>query len=249
MLLEVLHLEKRFQHQRVVDNVSFTVADGERVALLGPNGAGKTTTLMMILGVTTADSGEVRVANVSVRQERAKALERVGFAAAYMTPPHSLTVLETLRIASAMAGMSLRNEIVGEMVERFDIGALVNRKGGDLSSGQKTLVGLARAAASKPELLILDEPTAYLDPSMSLNVREKVQRACEDWGSALLITSHNMRDIDHLCDRVIFLKHGRILHDLAAAELRRVTGTDDLDAAFIDLARDEFEGSELREHA
>ena len=245
-MLYVSHLDKSFEGRKAVDDVSFSVASNERVALLGPNGAGKSTTLMMILGVTTPDSGEVTIDGISVRRDRARALGRIGFAAAYMTPPHSLKVRESLRVAAATAGLPLRSDQVDEMVERFEIGTYMNRLGGELSSGQKTLVGLARAVIAKPPLVVLDEPTAYLDPSVSLEVRRKIETACDDWGSALLITSHNMRDIDHLCSRVIFLRRGRVIYDLTPADLRLAVGTDDLDAAFIDIAAVENAASDTK---
>lgn len=236
-MLYINHLRKTFADQVAVDDVSFTVGDHERVALLGPNGAGKTTTLMMVLGATTADSGDVVLNGRSVHTQRAEMLEDVGFAAAYMTPPHSITIRESLRISAGMNGLSIKSTLVGELAERFQISHLLDRKGGELSSGQKTLVGLARAALAQPKLFILDEPTAYLDPHMSLMVREMIDDVCRDWGASLLITSHNMRDIDHLCDRVIFMHHGSVLYDTTPAELRQVVGTDDLDDAFIDLAK------------
>lgn len=236
MTLHVSHLRKQFENQMAVHDLSFDVDSGERVALLGANGAGKTTTLMMILGVTTPDAGEVFIDGVAVASHRAKALENVGFAAAYMTLPRSLTVMESMRIAASTAGLSMRTDRIDEMIERFDISRYVTRLGGELSSGQKTLIGLARAALSKPRLFVLDEPTAYLDPSMSLTMRKKIEDMCNDWGSSLLITSHNMRDIDHLCSRVVFMHKGKLLHDVAPDELLRLVGTADLDEAFIDIA-------------
>jgi ABC-2 type transport system ATP-binding protein len=241
-MLEVKNLRKQFEDQLAVNNVSFTVGDYERVALLGPNGAGKTTTLMMILGVTTPDTGDVELNGKSIRDQRADFLEDVGFTAAYMTTPRSITVRESLRVSAGLVGLPLKSPEIDEMIERFEIRDLVERKGGELSSGQKTLVGLARAALGRPKLFVLDEPTAYLDPHMSLTVREMIDDVCREWNSSLLITSHNMRDIDHLCDRVVFLHHGAVLYDVAPAELRRVVGTDDLDDAFIDLARAEKGG-------
>jgi ABC-2 type transport system ATP-binding protein len=238
-MLRVQHISKSFQGTQAVSDVSFSIAPGERVGLLGPNGAGKTTTLMMVLGVTAPDTGSVHINNISMADDRASALEFVGFAAAYMAPPRSLKVMETLRVAAGLANLPLKSDVVDEMIERFSIQRFVNREGGELSSGQKTLVGIARAAMSKPRFLILDEPTAYLDPSMSLDVRHKVEQACTDWGSSLLITSHNMRDIDHLCSRIIFLRGGQVTHDMAPDALRSIVGSDDLDEAFIDLAASE----------
>jgi ABC-2 type transport system ATP-binding protein len=145
-------------------------------------------------------------------------------------------VRECLRVAAALAGLPIRTDRVDEMIERFEISRFVNRLGGELSSGQKTLVGIARAAISYPKLLILDEPTAYLDPAMSLKVREKIDQLCTDLGSSLLITSHNMRDIDHLCSRIVFLQRGQVRFDLPPNEIRALVGQDDLDEMFIDLA-------------
>lgn len=235
-MLRIDHISKTFEGNQAVRDVSFSVAPHERVGLLGPNGAGKTTTLMMALGVTTPDSGTVHINGVSLSKDRPLALESVGFAAAYMAPPRSLTVVEILRVAAGLADLPLKTDRIDEMIERFSIQRFVDRLGGELSSGQKTLVGLARAAMAKPRLLVLDEPTAYLDPSMSLDIRHKVEQACIDWGSSLLITSHNMRDIDHLCSRIVFLRNGSVIHDTTPDALRSIVGNDDLDEAFIDLA-------------
>jgi ABC-2 type transport system ATP-binding protein len=235
-MLRIDHISKSFQGNPAVRDVSFSIAPYERVGLLGPNGAGKTTTLMMALGVTTPDSGSVHINGVAMSDNRALALESVGFAAAYMAPPRSLTVVETLRVAAGLADLPLKTDRIDEMIERFSIQRFVNRLGGELSSGQKTLVGLARAAMAKPKLLVLDEPTAYLDPSMSLDIRYRVEQACIDWGASLLITSHNMRDIDHLCSRIVFLRNGSVIHDTTPDALRTIVGSDDLDEAFIDLA-------------
>ena len=231
-------LVKDYRRARAVDGVSLRVGAGQRVALLGPNGAGKTTTLLMLLGVVTPDAGTVTILGHSPhrRRERSRALAHVGFAAGYLPLPEKLRVREFLTMYGALYGLPDPLAAAREALERFLIPELEVAMGTELSSGQKTLVGIAKATMHEPKLLVLDEPTASLDPDVALRVRTGLQSLGDDKGTALLVTSHNMVEVERLCERVVFLAQGRIVADGTPAEVAAVFGRGDLEEVFIHLA-------------
>src|SRR2546421_474538 len=202
-------LVKDYRRGRAVDGVDLTVARGERVALLGPNGAGKTTTLLMCLGAVRPEAGTVEVLGHRLPRERSRAMTRVGFAAGYLPLPSSLRVIECLRMYGRLYGLRRADRAAVAGLERFGIGHLARAMGTELSSGQKTLVGIVKATLHRPSLLVLDEPTASLDPDVALRVRAGLEDLCRDDGISLLVTSHDMREVERLCDRVVFLSGGR----------------------------------------
>ncbi len=229
-------LVKDYRRARAVDGVSLRVRPGERVALLGPNGAGKTTTLLMLLGVVTPDAGRVEILGHPLPKERAKAMTRVGFAAGYLPLPEKLRVREYLTLYADLYGLRDPLGAARAALARFKIPELEVAMGTELSSGQKTLVGIAKATMHQPRLLVLDEPTASLDPDVALRVRTGLQSLCDDEGTALLVTSHNMVEVERLCERVVFLSGGRIVADGSAAEVAAEFGQGDLEEVFIHLA-------------
>ncbi len=229
-------LVKDYRRARAVDGVSLRVAPGERVALLGPNGAGKTTTLLMLLGVVAPDAGTVTILGHPLPKERANALALVGFAAGYLPLPEKLRVREFLTMYADLYGLPDGLGAARAALARFRIPELEAAMGTELSSGQKTLVGIAKATMHAPKLLVLDEPTASLDPDVALRVRTGLQSLCDDEGTALLVTSHNMVEVERLCERVVFLSAGRIVADGSAAEVAAVFGQGDLEEVFIHLA-------------
>ncbi|HEX8003611.1 MAG TPA: ABC transporter ATP-binding protein [Mycobacteriales bacterium] len=229
-------LVKDYRRSRAVDGVSLTVGAGDRVALLGPNGAGKTTTLLMLLGVVSPDEGSVTILGHRLPKERTKALHHVGFAAGYLPLPEKLRVREYLTMYGALYGVADPASAAREALERFLIPELDAAMGTELSSGQKTLVGIAKATMHDPRLLVLDEPTASLDPDVARRVRVGLQSLCDEKGTALLVTSHNMVEVERLCERVVFLSQGRIVADGTAAEVAAVFGRGDLEEVFIHLA-------------
>ena len=229
-------LVKDYRRSRAVDGVSLRVGAGDRVALLGPNGAGKTTTLLMLLGVVSPDAGTVEILGHPLPKERKQALAQVGFAAGYLPLPEKLRVREYLTMFGALYGLRDPLAAAREALERFLIPELENAMGTEMSSGQKTLVGIAKATMHGPRLLVLDEPTASLDPDVALRVRTGLQSLCDDKGTALLVTSHNMVEVERLCERVVFLAQGRIVADGTAAEVAAVFGRGDLEEVFIHLA-------------
>ncbi len=229
-------LVKDYRRARAVDGVSLRLERGERVALLGPNGAGKTTTLLMMLGVITPDAGSVEILGHRLPKQRQAAMNEVGFAAGYLPLPEKLRVREYLRMFAALYCLRDEKAAVRDGLERFGIAELENAMGTELSSGQKTLVGIVKATLHRPALLVLDEPTASLDPEVAHRVRVGLTALCDDLGTALLVTSHNMVEVGRLTDRVVFLSAGRIVADGTPEQVATSFGQGDLEEVFLHLA-------------
>lgn len=238
IVLEASGLAKSFAQVRAVDGVDLTIRDGERVALLGPNGAGKTTTLLMLLGAVTADSGRVALAGHELPRGRSAAMGEVSFVAGYLPFPERLRVREALSLFAGFYGLSRRDgdEAVARGLERFGVGHLADRMCMELSSGQRTLVGIVKAILPRPRLLVLDEPTASLDPDVAFRVRTGLLDVADTDGTALLVTSHNMAEVERLCERVVFLAGGRVAADGSPAEVAARFGHGDLEGVFLHLA-------------
>ena len=236
-VLRARGLVKRFRSRVAVDGVDLDVAGGERVALLGPNGAGKTTTLLMLLGVILPDAGTVEILGHQLPHARSQAMERVGFAAGYLPLPEKLRVREVLDVFARLSGVRQPAAIVDQTLERFAIGHLAGQLASELSSGQRTLVGIAKATLHRPTLLVLDEPTASLDPDVADRVRQAVTTINAEDGTALLVTSHNMTDVERVCDRVVFLAAGRVVADGPTEQILARFGHDSLEDLFLHVAR------------
>jgi ABC-2 type transport system ATP-binding protein len=236
-LLDVCDVTKRFGAVTAVDGVSLQVGPGEVVGLLGPNGAGKTTTLHMVLGLVTPDAGEVRLFGERLDADRTALLGRLNFAAGYVNLPGVLTVEEVLRVFAHLYGVRDVPGRVAALLAQLELDELRRRPMRLLSSGQQTHVQLAKALVNEPELLVLDEPTASLDPDVGDRVRALLLRLARDSGRAMLITSHNMREIERMCDRIEFVAAGRIVAAGSAPELADRYGVDDLEAVFLRVAR------------
>jgi ABC-2 type transport system ATP-binding protein len=229
-------LVKQYKRVRAVDGIDLQVGAGERVALLGPNGAGKTTTLLMLLGVITPDAGEIEIVGRHLPRERSRAMEQVGFAAGYLPLPERLRVDEFLTLFGRLYGVDDPAAQVALGLTRFGITHLARAMGNELSSGQRTLVGIIKATLHQPRLLVLDEPTASLDPDVAQRVRTGLERLCADEGTALLVTSHNMLEIERLCERVVFVSRGHVVADGPPAAVAARFGRDDLEGVFLHLA-------------
>jgi ABC-2 type transport system ATP-binding protein len=230
-------LVKEYRRGRAVDGVDLNVRPGERVALLGPNGAGKTTTLLMCLGAVTPDAGTVEILGHRLPRERSQAMTRVGFGAGYLPLPDRMRVIEYLHMFGRLAGLRRPDAAARAALERFGIPHLAAAMGTEMSSGQKTLVGIAKAVLHQPRLLVLDEPTASLDPDVALRVRTGLREISAELGTALLVTSHNMVEVERLCERVVFLSAGRVVADGTAAEITERFGGTDLEDVFLRLAQ------------
>ncbi len=235
-VLDARGLQKRFGDIQAVAGIDLAVAPGERVALLGPNGAGKTTTLLMLLGVIEPDEGSVTICGHPLARARSAAMSHVGFAAGYLPLPDSLTVVEVLEMFGDLYGVADPHATAAEAVARFNIAHIANRRCDNLSSGQRTVVGLAKAALHNPDLVVLDEPTASLDPAVADRVRGVLETTTGPGAAALLITSHDMSEIERLADRVLFLLNGRVALSGSPAELVAARGADGLAELFIEMA-------------
>jgi ABC-2 type transport system ATP-binding protein len=237
-VLEARGLRKRFKKIEAVCGVDVTVAAGERVGLLGPNGAGKTTTLLMLLGAILPDEGTITIAGCHLPRHRSKAMEHVGFAAGYLPLPERLKVREALGVFAGWYGMRNEKVAVAATLEQFNIGHLADRQCTTLSSGQRTLVGIAKATIHRPQLLVLDEPTASLDPDIAGKVRQGLLDVCSSTGAALLVTSHDMAEVEWLTERVMFLAHGQVVANDSPAAILALYGHADLEAVFLELAEE-----------
>jgi len=229
-------LLKVFKGQAAVDHLDLAVPVGARLGLLGPNGAGKTTTLLMLLGVIAPDSGEIDVAGYRLPHGRSKAMEHVGFVAGYLPLPENLTVREALSLFAGFAGLRKPAVIVEEAIETFGLTELADKRNQELSSGQRTLVSITKAILHRPRLLVLDEPTASLDPDMAVRVRETLLAIHRRDDTALLVTSHNMREVETLCERVILMSRGKIVADGTPAAIAAQFAVHDLEGAFLAVA-------------
>jgi ABC-2 type transport system ATP-binding protein len=240
--VEVRDLVKRFPHTTALAGVSFAVRPGEVLGLLGPNGAGKTTTLHVLLGLVRPTRGRVRVFGDDPHDGSKRALRRVGFASPEALMDWRLTVGQNLRVYAALYGVP--RVAVARTVEALELGELVGERFGNLSLGQQTRAGLARALLHDPDLLILDEPTASLDPDVAERTRRLLGRVRRERGLTVLHTSHNMAEVEALCDRVVFLHHGRVVAEGTPLDVTRtVLGSASLDTAameevFLRIARE-----------
>ncbi len=211
MIVKVNNLTKRFGSFTAVDSVTFGVEQGEIIGMLGPNGAGKTTTIHMILGLITPSAGEVRIFGRDIRTHREEILQQINFTSPYVAFPYRLTVLENLLVFARLYQVPRRREKIDAMLEMFGITDLRDKPIARLSSGENTRVGLAKAMLNDPRLLLLDEPTAYLDPEIAWQVKELMMRVQRERGTTILYTSHNMAEVEQMCSRIVFLNHGRVI--------------------------------------
>jgi ABC-2 type transport system ATP-binding protein len=237
-VLSVSELRKQYGATVAVDGVSFEVNRNEIVGLLGPNGAGKTTTINMILGVLDPTSGRILVGGVDLATKRSQVLERTNFAAVYAPLPGNLTVIQNLRFFGLIYGVKNLASRIQALLEQFDLLAFRGTKCGVLSSGEQTRVGLAKALLNNPRLLLLDEPTASLDPSVAREIRLKIRKFAAEGEGGVLWTSHNMYEVADVCDRVLFLSHGRILLAGDPRTLPAEHGQETLEDLFVALARE-----------
>jgi ABC-2 type transport system ATP-binding protein len=233
----VRDLTKIYGAITAVDHISFTLAQGTTVALLGGNGAGKTTTIALLLGLVVPTSGEVRVFGADVARNRSAVAYRMNFQSPYVDLPARLTVKQNLTVYAGLYGIANAAERIAYIAEDLQIKPLLDRPTGKLSAGQKTRVGLAKALLNAPDLLLLDEPTASLDPDTADWVRRKLKDYAETRGSTLLLASHNMAEVERLADRVILLHQGRIIEDETPARLIATYGRGTLEEVFLDVVR------------
>jgi ABC-2 type transport system ATP-binding protein len=233
----VTGLTKRYTRTLAVDDISFTVKQGSVIGLLGGNGAGKTTTISMLLGLLVPTAGTIRVLGYDMAKQRFAALARMNFSSPYIALPQRLSVAENLRVYGHLYDVPRLERRIGELARQFNLTGLLNRLAGELSAGQKTRVALAKALINKPDLLLLDEPTASLDPDTGDFVRTALEVYRKETGASILLASHNMAEVERLCDSVLMMKQGQIVDRGTPGELLARYGRDDMEQVFLDIAR------------
>ncbi len=237
-VLSVKDLRKVYGRTLALNGISFDIGHNEIVGLLGPNGAGKTTTINMVLGVLEPSSGSIHIEDVDIGTDRSRALLRTNFAAVYAPLPGNLTVFQNLRVFGLLYGVKDLPKRIETLLAQFDLSQFRDVKCGLLSSGEQTRVGLAKAMLNNPRLLLLDEPTASLDPATARDIRMKIRDFAAQGGVGVLWTSHNMYEVADVCDRVLFLSRGKILLEGDPKTLPREHGRETLEELFIAVARE-----------
>src|SRR5271169_4404331 len=245
-VLSVERLGKSFGTLQAVDDVSFEVSAGEIVGLLGPNGAGKTTTINMTLGVLEPTGGRIVIQGVDLRADRSAALSSTNFAAVYAPLPGNLTVEQNLRVFGMIYAVENLTRRIEEVLATYDLSQFRRTKAGVLSSGEQTRLGLAKAMLNRPRLLLLDEPTASIDPSAARDIRAGIAGMVESGRCGVLWTSHNMVEVEAVCDRVLFLSHGRIVLEGDPKTLPEEHGAASLDDLFVNVAQEALEDGGAR---
>jgi ABC-2 type transport system ATP-binding protein len=237
-VLAVDNLRKRYGPTIAVDGISFQLARNEIVGLLGPNGAGKTTTINMILGVLEPTSGAIRIEGLDISKQRSRALDCTNFAAVYAPLPGNLTVYQNLRVFGLIYGVKDLPKRIEALLREFELERFRDMKSGVLSSGEQTRLCLAKAMLNQPHLLLLDEPTASLDPATAQEIRAKIRHFADHRRCGVLWTSHNMYEVEDVCDRVLLLARGKILLEGDPKTLPHQHGKQTLEELFIAVARE-----------
>ncbi len=236
-LVEVRELTKTFNGVTAVDRISFDIYEGEILGLLGPNGAGKTTTIHMLLDLVTPTSGQILIGGRDLRHHREEILRQINFASSHIAMPYSLTVEENLQIFGRLYEVPRRQERIEQVLDELDMASLRSKLARTLSTGQMTRLSLAKAFLTQPRLLLLDEPTASLDPDIADKTRTLVHKYQRHFGCTVLYTSHNMREMEQMSDRIIFLQRGKIVASGTAQEITAKFGQRDLEDVFLTVAR------------
>lgn len=236
-IIEVKNLVKKFGDVTAVDGISFSIEEGNITGLLGPNGAGKTTTIQMLLDLITPTSGDIIIFGKHMRDSREEILGKINFSSPYVALPNALKVRENLYTFARLYGVRTIRAKIEELVDFFDIRPLLDRKTATLSTGQLTRLNLTKALLNDPKLLLLDEPTASLDPDIADKTRQMLKRIQQEWGVTILYTSHNMKEIEELCERVIFINKGKITDKGTPQELIAKYGRKDMNEVFLSIVR------------
>ena len=242
MKLEIKNLVKKFQSVTAVNNISFTLEKNSTLGLLGPNGCGKTTSIGMMLGLITPTSGKIYINDIILEpKNRIELLTLMNFASPYIELPKKLTVKQNLEVYARLYGVKKIYERLSELVEDLNLQKFLNKKTGELSSGQKNRVSLAKSLINKPKLLFLDEPTASLDPDVGDFVREYIERYKKNNELTILLASHNMKEVERLCNKVVMMKQGEIVDSGTCGELIKRHGRTNLEDTFLKIARSKNE--------
>ncbi len=242
MKLEVKNLKKKFKNFTAVNNISFCINEGQTLGVLGPNGCGKTTTIGMLLGLIKPSSGEILINEENFEKlNREKILSKINFASPYVELPKKLTVKENLEIYGRLYGVKDLDRKIHEISDDLNLDLFLNKKTGELSSGQKNRVSLAKSLINNPQILFLDEPTASLDPDIGDFVRKYIEEYKSKNNISILLASHNMKEVERLCDHVIMMKEGEIVDKGTCQSLIDKHGRNNLEDTFLKLARNKNE--------
>jgi len=237
--IEVKDLNKKYHNTFAVKNINFNINKGSIIGLLGPNGCGKSTTIGMLLGLIKPTSGEVIINNQNIENDRSNLLQKMNFISPYIELPKKLTIEENLKVYGRMYGVKNLKNKIEEMMETLNLTEFKKRKTGELSSGQKNRVSLAKALINDPEIILLDEPTASLDPDVADYVRGIIEKFSSNNAKTILIASHNMNEIERLCDEVLMMKKGEIIDKGKSVDLISKHGRKNLEEVFLKIVREE----------
>jgi len=240
MTIEIKNLNKEYNNILAVKNINFTINKGSIVGLLGPNGCGKTTTIGMMLGLIKPTSGTVFINGLNIENEnnRTKILEKVNFISPYVELPKKLTVEENLKVYGKLYGVSNLKDKISDLMKQLNLFEFKKRKTGELSSGQKNRVSLAKALINEPEILFLDEPTASLDPDVGDYIRTYIENFASKKGTTILLASHNMNEVERLCNEVMMMKNGKIIDKGTCNSLINKHGRKNLEETFLKIVRE-----------
>ena len=241
--IEINNLNKKYKDIFAVKNINFKINKGKTIGLLGPNGCGKSTTIGMMLGLIKPTSGTVLINGKNIENNRTSLLEKINFISPYIELPKKLTIEENLKVYGRLYGVKNLNDKILELMETLSLNEFKKRKTGELSSGQKNRVSLAKALINDPEILLLDEPTASLDPDVGDYVRGNIEKFVAKNGSTILLASHNMAEVERLCDEVMMMKNGEIIDQGKSDDLISKHGRKNLEEVFLKIVRDKNEVS------
>jgi ABC-2 type transport system ATP-binding protein len=237
-IIEIKELKKVFNKTIAVDNLNFKIQKGKIIGLLGPNGCGKSTTIGMMLGLIKPTSGSVIINNKNIENNRTSLLEKMNFISPYVELPKKLTVEENLNVYARLYGVKNLKEKIDNLIEKLNLIEFKSRKTGELSSGQKNRVSLAKALINDPEILLLDEPTASLDPDVGDYIRSFIEDFSSNKGTTILLASHNMNEVERLCHEVMMMKDGKIIDRGKISDLINKHGRKNLEEVFLKIARE-----------
>ena len=237
-IIEIKELKKVYNKTIAVDNLNFEIQKGKIIGLLGPNGCGKSTTIGMMLGLIKPTSGSVIINNKNIENNRTSLLEKMNFISPYVELPKKLTVEENLKVYGRLYGVKNLKEKIDNLIEKLNLIEFKSRKTGELSSGEKNRVSLAKALINDPEILLLDEPTASLDPDVGDYIRSFIEDFASNKGSTILLASHNMNEVERLCHEVMMMKNGKIIDRGTSSDLINKHGRKNLEEVFLKIARE-----------